>query len=206
MLWFAPHFNRWTTSGYWGLIAVTMLAGLMIGVSQLHGRDGSPTAGFLLVFLPLLIAAGWVILAAEPRGSWVRNHVLVWSADMGIGRAVHNLGEHVAILGFGLGLVFGLMFEPRMVRRRQRIELAARVDVAVPSPPPAPADRTAEEVTLVEPPAEQREMDAAPTVGPDASSDVPMPADPAGEEEPTLVEPPVREPEGSELEPGEPPA
>jgi hypothetical protein len=144
LLWFTPHFNRWSTSGYWGVIAVLALAGVLIGLSQLHGRDGNPTTSFLLAFLPVLFAAGWVILAAEPRASLVRDHVVSWSGDMGILHAIRNLAEHVAVLAFGLGAVFGVTFEPSMVRRgskRARVFTPAR---AAPPRPPAPAPFGAE--------------------------------------------------------------
>jgi hypothetical protein len=137
LLWFTPHFNRWSTGGYWGVIGVLVLAGVLIGLSQLHGRDGNPTTSFLLAFLPVLVAAGWVILAAEPRGGWVRDHVVAWSGDMGIVHAIHNLAEHVSVLAFGLGAVFGVTFEPSMIRRssrRARVIIPARA--AAPRPPP----------------------------------------------------------------------
>ena len=138
LLWFVPHFDRWTTGGYWGVMALMAVAGVLIGLSQLHGRDGNPAASFLFAFLPVLVAAGWVILAAQPQGNWIRDHVNSWSGDLGIDHAVHNLGEHVAVLSFGLGIIFGVTFEPGMIRRKR-----ARVD-AVPadewSPPPAAPD------------------------------------------------------------------
>src|SRR6266700_2875472 len=117
LLWFVPHFDRWNTGGYWGVMALMAAAGLLIGASQLHARDGKPRSSFLVASLPVLVAAGWVILAAQPRGSWVRDHVLSWSGDLGIKHAVRNLAEHVAVLAFGLGLVFGVTFEPGMLRR-----------------------------------------------------------------------------------------
>src|ERR1700722_17443524 len=120
LLWFAPHFNGATTGGYWGVTAVIALAGLLLGLSQLHGRDGNPRASFLVAFLPVLLAAGWVILAAQPNGGWVRDHVLSWSGQIGIAHAVHNLGEHVVVLAFALGIVFGVTFEPAMARRGRR--------------------------------------------------------------------------------------
>jgi hypothetical protein len=208
LIWFAPHFNRWTTGGYWGVIGLMALGGLLIGVSQLHGRDGNPTASFLLVFLPVLVATGWVILAAEPQGSWVRDHVLSWSGDIGIGHAVHNLGEHVAVLGIGLGVVFGLTFEPKMVRRgRKKAAVASTAEVAALSPSPVPADRVAEEATVVEPPAQSQQVDAAPTVEPAGSSAPRGSGDAEAEDErPTVVEPPAPEPEGSEPEAAGPPA
>ena len=138
LLWFTPHFNRWSTGGYWEVIAVVTLAGALIGLSQLHGRDGNPAASFLLAFLPVLIAAGWVILAGEPRGDWVRDHVVSWSREMGIAHSIHNLTEHVAVLAFGLGAVFGVTFEPKMVRRSSR-----RATVIVPARAQTAASRGA---------------------------------------------------------------
>jgi len=151
LLWFAPHFHRWTTGGYWGVMALMAVAGVLIGLSQLHGRDGNPTASFLLVFLPVLVAAGWVILAAQPQGNWIRDHILSWSGDMRIDHAVHNLGEHVAVLAFGLGVVFGLTFEPRMVRRGpKKADVAPTAAAAAPSPPPVAADPVVEEPAVEE--------------------------------------------------------
>jgi hypothetical protein len=192
--------------GYWGVIGLMALAGVLIGLSQLHGRDGNPTASFIIVFLPVLVAAGWVILAAQPQGGWVRDHVLSWSRGMGIGRAVHNLGEHVAVLGFAVGVVFGLTFELKMVRRgRKKAGVASTAEAAALPLPPVPADRVAAEATVPGPPAEPQQADAAPTVELAASSTPPVSGDPAGEE-PTVVAPPVHEPEGSKQGPAGPPA
>jgi len=169
LLWFAPHFDRWTTGGYWGVMALMAVAGVLIGLSQLHGRDGNPTASFLLAFLPVLAAAGWVILAAQPQGNWIRDHVLSWSGDMGIDHAVHNLGEHVAVLAFGLGVVFGLTFEPRMVRRSpKKADMAPTPAAAAPSPPPAAADPPVKEPAIEEPAAQQAEADEQKPAAPPA--------------------------------------
>ena len=146
VLWFVPHFDRWSTGGYWGVIALMALAGVLVGLSQLHGRDGNPVASFLFAFLPVLVAAGWVILASQPRSNWVRDHVGSWSGDLGIGHAVHNLGEHVSVVAFALGIVFGVTFEPAMIRRRRTATVVE--PVAEPSPPPV-ADEPAPEATDV---------------------------------------------------------
>ena len=148
-------------------MALTALAGVLIGISQLHGRDGKPTASFVIVFVPVLIAAGWVILAAQPQGNWIRDHILSWSGDMGIGHAVHNLGEHVAVLAFGLGVVFGLRFEPKMLRRAPKHvdEDPTAISMAS-SPPPVATDQGADEHTAEEPDArhtESGEQTDAPT-------------------------------------------
>lgn len=158
LFWFAPHFHRWTTGGYWGVMALMAVAGVLFGLSQLHGRDGNPTASFLVVFLPVLTAAGWVILAAQPHGNWVRAHVLSWSGDLGIDHAVHNLGEHVAVLAFGLGIVFGLTFEPKMVRRgRKKADLAPTAAAVAPSPPGVAADPVEAEPEVEESAGQQAE-------------------------------------------------
>ena len=128
------------------------LAGGLLGLSQLHGRDGKPTASFLLAFLPVLVAAGWVILAAQPEANWIRDHVLSWSDDLGIGHGVHNLGERVAVVAFGLGVVFGVTFEPRMMRRRKKNVVApAAAPVFVPGPPPVPLEPAVDEPAAEEP-------------------------------------------------------
>ena len=160
LVWFAPHFHRWTTGGYWGVVALMAIAGALIGLSQLCGRDGNPTAGFLVAFLPVLVAAGWVILTAQPQENWVRDHVLSWSGEMGIEHTVHNLGEHVAVLAFGLGVVFGLTFEPKMVRRSpKKTHGAPTAGASAPNRPPGAADPVVKAPAVEEPPAQQAETD-----------------------------------------------
>ena len=167
VIWFAPHFDHWSTGGYWGVMDLMTAAGVLIGLSQLHGRDGNPTASFLLAFLPVLAAAGWVILAAQPQGNWVRDHVLSWSGDMGIGHAVHNLGERAAVLAFGLGVVFGVTFEPKMVRRGPKKPDAAPAAAVAPGSTPVAADPVVDEPAAEEPAPEQAEAgEQSPTAPP----------------------------------------
>ena len=64
-------------------------------------------------------------MAAQPHGDWTRNHVLLWSGAVGVGHVVHNLAEHVAVLAFRVGHVFGLTFEPAMIRRRRKVVTGA---------------------------------------------------------------------------------
>lgn len=162
LLWYVPHFNRWTTGGYWGVMALMAAAGVVIGVSQLHGRDGSPRASFIISFVPVFVAAGWVLLASQPRGGWLRDHTRDWGDDLGIGHAVQNLGHHVAVVAFGLGVIFGLTFELRMLRRRPRAaDLAPLALPAVASPEPAVAEPTVDELE-VESPADAPEFDPRP--------------------------------------------
>ncbi len=143
LVWFVPHFSRWTVGGYWAEMALIALAGAVLGVSQLHGREGKPAPLFAIVFLPVLIVSGWVLLGSQPRGGWIRDHVVSWSGDIGVGHVVHNLGEHVAVLAFAAGLVFGLTFEPTMIPRRRRPAATAPAVTEPPPPEPMPAEEPA---------------------------------------------------------------
>jgi hypothetical protein len=65
-----------------------------------------------LAFLPVLVAAGWVLVAMQPHDDWVRAHVLTWSGDLGIRNAVEHLGVWLGVLAFGVGYTLGLSLEP----------------------------------------------------------------------------------------------
>jgi len=166
LLWYAPHFDRWSTSGYWAVMGLMVIAGALIGFSQLHARDGNPRSSFLLAFLPVLVAAGWVMLAAQPEANWVRDHVVEWSGDLHIDHAVRNLAEHVAVLAFGLGVVFGLTFEPAMLRRRRAVAVVAPVAETTAEVPPERVE-PADEETVVQPAAvDEPEPEHAPAPPP----------------------------------------
>lgn len=177
LVWLAPHFHRWTTGGYWGVIALMTVAGVLVGVSQLHGRDANPPGSFLVVFVPVCVAAGWVILALQPHRDWVRNQVLSWSGDIGIGHAVHNLGEHVAVLAFGLGIVFAVTFEPSIVRRgRNKARVPVTLGGAAPGVGSASATLAMAGHTAPGPLAEQPQGVAAANGEGDTSTAAPHPA------------------------------
>ena len=53
--------------GYWARWAASPRRGLALGVAQLHGRDGIGVRAFLLAFVPVLVAVGWVVLSAQPE-------------------------------------------------------------------------------------------------------------------------------------------
>jgi hypothetical protein len=158
LVWFVPHFHRWTTGGYWAMVGLLIVAGLLIGLSQLRGQAAS-RASFLTAFLPVLVAAGWVLLVSQPRTGWIRDHVLTWSRSLEIDHAVHNLGEHVAVLAFGLGVVLGSVFEPTLLRRRPRIDTAVAA-------PPAAGHPLAEEPATPTPGGEEVENDERTLVAP----------------------------------------
>lgn len=130
LLWYVPHFNRWTAGGYWAVMTLMAAAGAVIGFSQLRGSGGSPTARFVVVFLPVAVVTGWVLVASQPRGNWFRDHVREWSGDLGIDGVVDNLDNHVAVVAFGLGVIFGVRFDPRLLRRRRKPAVTAAVGKA----------------------------------------------------------------------------
>ena len=84
---------------------------------------------FLTAFLPVLIVAGWVLVAMQPHGNWFRDHVLSWSSDIGIANIVSDLGTWIGVLAFGIGYVFCATFEPRLAFRRRKAVAPAAAPV-----------------------------------------------------------------------------
>jgi hypothetical protein len=123
LIWLSTQIGQGSTGGYWAAIGILAGAGLAMALSQLFGgwtKWGMPriSAGvFLIGFLPVLIAAGWVILAGQPDGNWFQRHVDSWSGSIAIDGLVDDLRGLIAVLAFGVGLVFGFTFDtsgPRM--------------------------------------------------------------------------------------------
>ena len=117
LVWLATQIDNGSTGGYWAVYGLIAAAGLMMALSQLLGgwtKWGVPRLTvnvFLLAFIPVLVAAGWVILAKQPHASWFRDHVRTWSGDISIDGVVRDLGQYVGVLAFGIGLTFGFSFD-----------------------------------------------------------------------------------------------
>jgi len=117
LVWLATQVNEGTNGGYWSAYGLLAAAGLTMAFSQILGgwtKWGWPRLSlnvFLLAFVPVLIAAGWVLVGAQPHGNWFRDHVRSWSDDLSIGGVVRDLTQYAAVLGFGVGLVFGFTFD-----------------------------------------------------------------------------------------------
>lgn len=134
LVWIGTQIDHSTTGGYWAVYGLIAGAGLVMALSQLLGgwtKWGWPRVSlhvFLVGFLPVLIAVGWVVLAAQPDANWFQSHINSWSGSIGLGGLVGDLKEYVAVLAFGLGLVFGFVFDttgPRvepLLRRRRAAE------------------------------------------------------------------------------------
>jgi hypothetical protein len=87
---------------------------------------------FLLASIPVLIAAGWVVVAHQPHGNWPRHHVLAWSGSIHIRGLVDDLTAYVGVLAFGIGLAFGYSFDTSGPRQRA-VVADRRRDIATPA-------------------------------------------------------------------------
>src|SRR6266496_4638227 len=90
LVWVASQIDDSSNGGYWAVYGLIAAAGLTMALFQLLGgwtKWGVPRLTvnvFLLAFIPVLVAAGWVILAKQPHASWFRDHVRTWSGDISI--------------------------------------------------------------------------------------------------------------------------
>jgi hypothetical protein len=170
LIWVSTQIGQGTLGGYWAVYGILAGAGLTMALSQLFGgwtKWGWPrvSAGvFLIGFLPVLVAAGWVLLAGQPDANWFQRHTTSWSNDISIDGLVDDLRTYLGVLAFGLGLVFGFTFDtsgplvPRAVPRPVPEQVEEPVAAAPPDRPVAEAERP----TTVEapPPAREREEHA----------------------------------------------
>jgi hypothetical protein len=128
LVWVATQVGQDSTGDYWGAVGILAGAGLVMALSQLVGgwtKWGSVRFSlgvFLIGFLPVLIAAGWVILASQPDDTWVQSHVDSWSGSIAIDSIVHDLRSWVTVLAFGVGLVFGFVFDTSGPRQPEEPE------------------------------------------------------------------------------------
>jgi hypothetical protein len=119
LIWVAAQMDSDRTGGYWAQLGIFVGAGLALALARLPDigvRTLIPSLPtFTLAFLPSLIAAGWIVAAAQPHGNTWRRHVLSWSDDIGVTRLVRDLGPFAVVLAFGLGALLGLVFERRSI-------------------------------------------------------------------------------------------
>jgi hypothetical protein len=150
LVWLATQIDSGSNGGYWAVYGVIAAAGLVMAFSQILGgwtKWGWPRLSlnvFLIAFLPVLVAAGWVVIAHQPAPNWFRTHVLNWSDDIGILGLVRDLTEYIAVLAFGVGLVFGFTFDtsgPATYGPFGRRRRAVAVPAGGAAPPPEADDR-----------------------------------------------------------------
>jgi hypothetical protein len=147
LIWISTQLNNAHEGGYWGIIGLMAGAGLLMALSQILGgwtKWGWPRLSpivLLVAFVPVAIAALWVIFAAEPNHGWFHDHVMAWTRDIHISGLVTDMLKYIPVLAFGAGLVFGFSFDttgPRVREAavdRERTYDRRRRDVV------APADR-----------------------------------------------------------------
>jgi hypothetical protein len=117
LIWIATGINDHSTGGYWTIYGLIASAGLVMAWSQLLGGWTKwgllrlSATFFLFAFLPVLLAAGWIVVAHQPHGNWARDHVLSWSSGAHIRGLVTDLANYVSVLAFGVGLMFGYSFD-----------------------------------------------------------------------------------------------
>jgi hypothetical protein len=156
LLWLAGNVGHADNRGYWAAYGIVAAAGIVFALAQMRGRDGNPRLLFLLVFLPVLVVAGWVLVSTQPDGNWFRSHALAWSGDLGLRHVVELVGTWVGVLAFGIGYALGLTLEPP-----PRAPVVAPVtDDRVAADEPVAAERREVEVErereIVEPAPEER--------------------------------------------------
>ena len=121
LLWIATQIGTESNGEYWATYGVIAAAGLTMALSQLLGgwtKWGWPRFSlgvFLVGFLPVLVAGGWVLLARQPA-DWMNTSN--WSRDLGIYGAVADVGNILPAVAFGIGLVFGFSFDTAGPRPR----------------------------------------------------------------------------------------
>jgi hypothetical protein len=117
-LWLAGHWDAETTGGYWAMLGVVALAGILVALAQLSLPDTSVRGMLGIAFLPMLIVAGWILVAAQPQPNTYRDHAREWNNDLGFADVVNYLDPFVFVFAFGLGLVVGLSLLAGYTRRR----------------------------------------------------------------------------------------
>lgn len=165
LIWVSTQIGTGTTGEYWAVYGIIAGAGLTMALSQLFGgwtKWGWPriSTGVLLIgFLPVLVVGGWVLLAGQPDANWFQRHTVSWSGHAGIGGLVDDLRAHLALIAFGIGLVFGFTLD------------TTGPPVAVAEPPAAAtveeapaAEPVAEPPPVMQPPVEDRAREREPAV------------------------------------------
>jgi hypothetical protein len=113
LLYLASRVGQQTTGRFWAELGLVAAAGLVLALATVLGgwTSGlvlrlSPMT-FLLGFLPVLVATGWILLATQPGNGWHEGTIVSWSHDVGLMGIVHYLGLWHGVLAFGVGLVLG---------------------------------------------------------------------------------------------------
>jgi len=116
-LWGATQIGMQTTGRFWISMAIVAGAGLLIALASHVGtwtkglRLRVSPATFVLGFLPVLVCAGWILIATQPGNGWQEGRLDSWSNSIGIVGLVHSIGLWHGVLAFAIGLMLGLSFD-----------------------------------------------------------------------------------------------
>ncbi|TML08913.1 MAG: hypothetical protein E6G38_07095 [Actinobacteria bacterium] len=137
LIWLATQIGSGSNGEYWATYGLVAAAGLVMALSQLLGgwtKWGWPRISIsvlLWAFIPVAIVVLWIVIFHQPHHGLGRSHIRKWSNDIGIDGLVKDFKDYVAVLSFGLGLVFGYSFDTTgPIVHRGRGEAPARPPVA----------------------------------------------------------------------------
>jgi hypothetical protein len=156
LLYLATEVGQQSTIRFWEEMGLVAAAGLVLALAPVLGgwtsglRLRLSPGTFVLGFLPVLVAVGWILMATQPANGWHEGTMVSWSHDLGLFGVIHYLGLWHGVLAFGFWLVLGTCLD------------AVPVAMVAPVASPAPAetavvDRRAADEPLV---AEQAEAAA----------------------------------------------
>ena len=161
LLWVATLVGQHTDGRFWAEMGIVAGAGLVMTLSQVVGgwtkglRLRVSPGTFLLAFVPVLVVAGWIVMASQPGHGWYEGTIVSWSRHAGLLGLVHDLALWHGVLAFGFGLVLGLSFDTVPAAAAPA---PAELTVPVPAAVPPVDGRTASEPVS----AERREVGTAP--------------------------------------------
>jgi hypothetical protein len=113
LLYLASQVGQQSTVRFWEEMGIVAAAGLVLALAPVLGgwtsglRLRLSPGTFVLGFLPVLVVAGWILLATQPGNGWHEGTMVSWSHDIGLMGIVHSLGLWHGVLAFGFGLVLG---------------------------------------------------------------------------------------------------
>ncbi len=125
LLYLASRVGQQTTARFWAELGLVAAAGLVLALAPVLGgwTSGlvlrlSPMT-FLLGFLPVLVAVGWILMASQPGNGWHEGTLVSWSHDLGL-IAIGEPGAFAVVMAMvsfaGIWLLVRLRGEDEMGR------------------------------------------------------------------------------------------
>lgn len=117
LIWAAQLADLDEAGGFWAAMAILVVAGFALGLSQLLGgwtKWGRPAFSplvFLVAFVPTFIVALWIVLTEQPESGWGQGRFSDWSGDLGIEAFVNDVGVFLSIVPVIVGLVLAFSFD-----------------------------------------------------------------------------------------------